>query len=131
MIPIKIIVKFVGVKKKADETCVHGSSALRLYASGSVIIFILKLLTSIKLSLLHLGQNKGKFFICVSSRTLIRVLFLQIGHNIHFSFFISNHIINTHLTSFQSLPPRHLFCWKRQPNQLWILIPDRRLLRQF
>ena len=78
-----------GKKRKPIKRVFHDSSALRLYASGSIIIFILKLLTSIKLSLLHLGQNKGKFFICVSSRTLIRVLFLQIGHNIHSAFFIS------------------------------------------
>jgi len=29
------------------------------------------------------GQNKGKFTSSVSSRTLVRVLLLQMGHNTH------------------------------------------------
>ena len=39
--------------------------------------------TVISISCLHFGQNSGKFFSTVSERILIRVLFLQTGHNIH------------------------------------------------
>lgn len=38
------------------------------------------------ISCLHFWQNSGKFSRIVSGGTLVRVLFPQIGHNIHFSF---------------------------------------------
>ena len=48
-------------------------------------IFIL-----IRFSCLHLGQNSGNLNSSVSSRTLIRVLLLQVGHNTHDCFSINN-----------------------------------------
>ena len=56
---------------------------LCVLASGSLIILIIPRFILIKVSCLHFGQNKGKFINSVSFRTLIRVLLLQIGHNIH------------------------------------------------
>ena len=58
-------------------------------ASGSVITKILNFSTLIKVSCLHLGQNKGKFFSSVSNRSLIRVLLLQTGHSSHSKLSIS------------------------------------------
>lgn len=52
-------------------------------ASGSLIIVTFPCFILIKVSVLHFGQNKGKFISSVSSRTLVRVLLLQIGHNTH------------------------------------------------
>lgn len=59
---------------------------LCVFASGSVITDVLNCLTLIIISCLHFGQYKGKFSRTVLSRTLIRVLLLQSGHNTHFSF---------------------------------------------
>ena len=59
---------------------------LCVYASGSLITDILSCFTLISVSCLHFGQNSGKCSSTVSSRNLIRVLFLQIGHNSHFIF---------------------------------------------
>lgn len=50
-------------------------------ASGSWITDILMCFTLISVSCLHFGQNNGKCSSTVSSRNLIRVLLLQIGHN--------------------------------------------------
>ena len=60
---------------------------LCVLASGSLII-IFPCFILIRVSCLHFGQNNGKFINSVSSRILIRVLLLQIGHNTHnwFSF---------------------------------------------
>ena len=52
-------------------------------ASGSLITDIFSCFTSISVSFLHFGQNNGKFLSTVSSRNLIRVLFLQMGHSNH------------------------------------------------
>ena len=55
---------------------------LCVLASGSLII-IFPCFILIRVSCLHFGQNNGKFINSVSSRILIRVLLLQIGHNTH------------------------------------------------
>ena len=52
---------------------------LCVYASGSVITVILSFSALISVSLLHLGQNSGKFISTVSLRSIIRVLPLQTG----------------------------------------------------
>lgn len=49
----------------------------------SVAIVIFNLLTLIRLSLLHLGQKRGKLRNSVSLLILVRVLPPQVGHNIH------------------------------------------------
>ena len=53
----------------------------RLYdaLSGSIDNLMFKSTISIKHSFLHLGQKRGKLTIAVSARTLVRVLFPQIG----------------------------------------------------
>ena len=56
---------------------------LCVYASGSLIMVILNWFTLIKLSALHFGQNSGKLRSSVSLFTLILVLHLHTGHNIH------------------------------------------------
>ena len=56
---------------------------LCVYASGSLTTVIFSLLTLIRLSLLHLGQKRGKLRNSVSLLTLVRVLHPQVGHNIH------------------------------------------------
>ena len=71
-------------KKRADNRRDNPACyRLCVYASGSWITDIFSSLTLIKLSCLHLWQNKGKFFSSVSLRTLFLVLFPQIGHLIH------------------------------------------------
>ena len=55
---------------------------LCVYASGSVITVILSLSALIRVSLLHLGQNSGKFISTVSLRSIVRVLPLQMGQDI-------------------------------------------------
>ena len=57
---------------------------LCVYASGSVITVILSLSALIRVSLLHLGQNNGKFISTVSLRSIVRVLPLQTGQGSHF-----------------------------------------------
>ena len=52
---------------------------LCVYASGSVITVIFRVSALIKVSLLHLGQNSGKFISTVSLRSIVRVLPLQTG----------------------------------------------------
>ena len=52
-------------------------------ASGALITDIWNCSTSIRHSLLHFGQKRGKFFRIVSSLTLSRVLFPQIGQRIN------------------------------------------------
>lgn len=61
------------------------SSLLGIPVAGATlpVVAFLLLGTVIRVSCLHLGQNKGKFFNSVSSRNLIRVLLLQTGHNSH------------------------------------------------
>lgn len=44
----------------------------------------------IRVSCLHLGQNNGNLNNSVSSRTLIRVLLLQTGHNAQNCFFMQS-----------------------------------------
>jgi len=61
------------------------SARLCVFASGSLITVICNEFTLIKVSCLYLGQYNGKFFNTVSLRILLRVLFLQIGHKIHYS----------------------------------------------
>ena len=65
----------------------HKSSALRL-AFGSLITVVCKFFTSIRISCLHLGQYKGKFFNSVSSRICSRVLLPQTGQRTHSVFSI-------------------------------------------
>ena len=70
---------------KADD--LRGISQIHrlcVYASGSFFTDIFICFTSIKVSCLHLGQNKGKFSKIVSSRILTLVLLLHIGHVTHF-----------------------------------------------
>ena len=55
-------------------------------ASGSSMTEIFILVTLITVSLLHFGQNKGKFLITVSIVILVLVLFLQTGHIIQSDF---------------------------------------------
>ena len=84
--------------KIADNLETPKLSALRLtvyigscvFASGSLITVILNCFAFIKVSFLHFGQNKGKFFNSVSLRSFVLVLLLHIGHNTHslFSFCI-------------------------------------------
>ena len=62
-------------------------------ASGSVITVTCKLLTLIRFSCLHLGQNKGNFFNIVSFLILSRVLLPQTGHRIHSAVFASIHYL--------------------------------------
>lgn len=68
---------------------------LCVYASGSLMTVICNSFALIKVSRLHFGQNKGKFFNSVSVRSFIRVLLLQKGHNNHFSTFIACFLSNT------------------------------------
>ena len=60
-------------------------------ASGSLITNIWYSFASIKLSCLHLGQNRGKFIRTVSSRILVLVLLPQKGHKIQSTSPIKNH----------------------------------------
>ena len=52
------------------------------YAAGSITL-TLKSLTSISVSFLHFGQDKGNFLNSVYFSNLIRVLFLQTGDSNH------------------------------------------------
>ena len=54
---------------------------LCVYASGSVITVIFSLSALIRVSLLHFGQNSGKFISTVSLRSIVRVLPLQTGQD--------------------------------------------------
>lgn len=65
---------------------------LCVLASGSLITDIFSCRTLINISCLHFGQNRGKFSRIVSPRILIRVLFLQTGHNIHLFSSIMAHL---------------------------------------
>ena len=58
-----------------------------------VIMVTCKLLTLIRFSCLHLGQNKGNFFNIVSFLILSRVLLPQTGHRIHSAVFASIHYL--------------------------------------
>ena len=71
-------------KRKEPITANYKSACYRLcvFASGSLITDIFNCFTLISVSCLHFGQNSGKFSSTVSLRILIRVLLLQIGHNI-------------------------------------------------
>jgi len=68
-----------------------GSQIYRLCvkASGSLIMDIFNFLTFTKLSLLHLGQNKGNLTSSVSSRILTLVLLLHSGQMIHSAWHIT------------------------------------------
>lgn len=57
-------------------------------AAGSWITVIWNCSTSIKISLLHFGQNTGKLFMVVSALILSRVLLPHNGHNIQSISFI-------------------------------------------
>ena len=72
-------------KKESRQQQLHGTACYRLCvcASGSLITVIFKSFTLTRVSCLHLGQNKGKFFNSVSSRILLRVLLPQTGQTIH------------------------------------------------
>lgn len=67
-------------KERADNRILSASYRLCVLASGSLITDTLNRLTLISICCLHFGQNSGKFSSNVSSRNLMRVLFLQIGH---------------------------------------------------
>lgn len=70
-------------KKRADNRKLKSACyRLCVFASGSLITDIFNCFTLISVSCLHFGQNSGKFSSTVSLRILIRVLLLQIGHNI-------------------------------------------------
>ena len=56
---------------------------LCVYASGSLITVILNCVILIRVTCLHFGQNRGKFFNSVSSLICTLVLFLQIGQRIN------------------------------------------------
>ena len=56
---------------------------LCVYASGSLITVILNCVILIRVTCLHLGQNREKFFNSVSSLICTLVLFLQIGQRIN------------------------------------------------
>ena len=68
---------------------------LCVLASGSLITDIFSLLIFIRVSCLHLGQYRGKFFNSVSSRTFNLVLLSQTGHNSHFILTIPMHFITS------------------------------------
>ena len=80
------------IKERADSKQLKSSAYYRLCvcASGSLIIDILNCLILIKVSCLHLGQNKGKFLSIVSPRIRNLVLFLHIGQFTHSIFSISS-----------------------------------------
>ena len=65
---------------------------LCVYASGSLIMAILNWFTFIRLSALHFGQNSGKLRSSVSLFTLILVLLLHTGHNIHLKQLLSTEV---------------------------------------
>ena len=72
-------------RENAEPTTTFSSACYRLcvYASSSLIMVILNWFTLIRLSALHFGQNSGKLRSSVSLFTLILVLLLHTGHNIH------------------------------------------------
>ena len=72
-----------------DHESSHGFIGSASKASGSFIMDIFISFRLIKVSLLHFGQNSGKFFSSVSPRICIRVLFLQTGQYTH-AFLIKN-----------------------------------------
>lgn len=75
--------------KRADNSRPKAAGyRLCVYASGSLITVVFRCLTFIKVSCLHFGQNKGKFFSSVSLRIFNLVLFPQIGQNIHSAWYI-------------------------------------------
>ena len=76
-------------KERADNRILICGYRLCVCASGSLITVVFRCFTLIKVFCLHFGQNRGKFWSSVSSRNLIRVLFLQTGHNSHCSFSIN------------------------------------------
>ena len=82
------------INDRADKPVIaHLFIGSASYASGSVITVTCKLLTFIRFSCLHLGQNKGKFFNIVSFLILSRVLLPQTGHRIHSAVFASIHYL--------------------------------------
>ena len=79
----------VGKRERADNPCsIATGYRLCVFASGSVITDVVKLITLIRVSCLHFGQKRGKFFRIVSSRIFNRVLLEQTGQCIHS--FVSN-----------------------------------------
>ena len=75
---------YIHIKNRADEPVIaHLFIGSASYASGSLMTVIWHFFTRIKLSCLHFGQKSGKFLSSVSFRIIMRVLFLQIGHSIH------------------------------------------------
>jgi hypothetical protein len=71
------------LKSKADNCDYLTSYRLCVFASGSLITVIFSSRKLIKVSCLHLGQNRGKFSSTVSSRILLRVLLSHTGHISH------------------------------------------------
>ena len=65
---------------------------LCVLASGSLITDIFSCFTLTKVSCLHFGQYRGKFFSSISSHIFNRVLFLHTGHS------------NMHILSLHHLP---------------------------
>ena len=83
------------------------SSALRL-SVWLMMMVICSPLRSISVSVLHLGQYRGKCFSSVSPRICTRVLFPQCGHKTHFIFIVFFQSFLT-WTSFWKFPVDQVF----------------------
>lgn len=129
---LKGIKKPITMRETHDyRLCVTTSYHTCVLASGSVIIEIFNCFTQMRVSCLHLGQNRGKFSSTVSSRNFTRALLWHTGHNIHFTCDIFNHSFtnsslfhlwfpNTHSVPFQ---PAHLSI-AEIPQHCCMLYPD-------
>ena len=88
---------------------------LCVFASGSMITDIFICCTLIRVSCLHFGQYRGKFFSSVSFRIFNLVLLWHMGHIIHSLFILNAPIPANHLQLYHmriNFACVHQFFWR-------------------